>query len=89
MFVQPLLQWGGKKQIVLHITRPHVCSLMYIAGSVHALFCRLWPAGLYNIFAHYLINGTIFEKKAIEHKMRVLILSTAPFQTFLTLKRTD
>jgi hypothetical protein len=30
-----------------------------------------------HIFPHYLINGTIFGKKVIEHKMRVLIFSTA------------
>jgi hypothetical protein len=28
----------------------------------HATRMRLWPARLYNIFPHYLINGTIFEK---------------------------
>jgi hypothetical protein len=25
-------------------------------------YCHLWPAPLYSIFPHYLINGTIFEK---------------------------
>jgi len=29
------------------------------------LYCHLWPAWLYRIFAHNLINGTIFEKKKI------------------------
>ena len=24
------------------------------------LYCHLWPAWLYNIFPHYLINGMIF-----------------------------
>ena len=24
--------------------------------------CHLWPIWLYDIFPHYLINGTIFEK---------------------------
>jgi len=28
---------------------------------------------MYNIFLHYLISGTIFEKNLIEHKMCVLI----------------
>jgi len=27
------------------------------------LYCHLWPASLYHIFPHYLINGTIFGKK--------------------------
>jgi len=26
----------------------------------HAPYCYLWPAWLYNIFTHYIINGTIF-----------------------------
>ena len=40
------------------------------------LYCHLWPALLYNIFPHYLINGTIFEKKKLKTKC-VLIFSTA------------
>jgi len=40
-------------------------------------YCRLWPAQLFTIFQHYLINGTIFGKKrVIERKMSVLIFST-------------
>jgi hypothetical protein len=39
---------------------------------VHASFCHLWPAPLYNIFPHYLRNGTILDeeekKKDNEHK---------------------
>jgi len=31
---------------------------------------------LYNIFPHYLINGTIFEKIIIEHKMCFDLLYT-------------
>jgi len=39
----------------------------------------LWPARLYKIFPHYLINGMINENEVIEYKMRVLILSTTFF----------
>jgi len=39
------------------------------------LYCHLWPAPLYHIFPHYLINGTIFGKNVAEHKMFVLNLS--------------
>jgi hypothetical protein len=35
-----------------------------------------WPARLYGIFPHFLINGTIFEKQVTEHKMCVLSFST-------------
>jgi hypothetical protein len=33
------------------------------ARNAHAPYFHLWPALLYNIFAHYLINGTVFGKK--------------------------
>jgi len=33
-------------------------------------------ASLYHIFPHHLLNGTIFGKKVIEHKMRVFIFFT-------------
>jgi len=44
-----------------------------------AVLYYLWPVPLYNRFPHYLINGTIFErkkKKVTEFKMCVLIFST-------------
>ena len=37
-----------------------VYSLRYTACNTHAPYCHLWPALLYHIFPHYLINGTIF-----------------------------
>jgi len=40
-----------------------------------ALYCHLWPAPLYNIFPHYLTNGTTFWKKLSILKY-VLIFST-------------
>jgi hypothetical protein len=42
-----------------------VCSCSYPACNAHAPYWHLWPAPLYNIFPHYAINGTIFEKKNI------------------------
>ena len=54
-----------------------VCSLMYETGNARASDCHLWPVQLYNIFPHYFINDTTFEKKKlIEHIMCVLIFST-------------
>jgi hypothetical protein len=46
-----------------------VCSLTYPACNAHAPYLHLWPARIYNIFPRYLINGTIFRKRVIEHKM--------------------
>jgi len=45
---------------------------MYAACNAHAPCSNLWPVQLYNIFPHYLINGTILEKQdVIEHKKGV------------------
>jgi hypothetical protein len=45
-----------------------VCSLRNQACNAHAPYYHLWPAPLYNIFPHYLTNGTIFEKKLLNTK---------------------
>jgi hypothetical protein len=46
-------------------TRVYICSLRYPACNAHAPYCHLWPASIYCIFAHYLINGTIFGGKKL------------------------
>jgi hypothetical protein len=58
--VQLLLQWSNNGWCTLSVC---VCSLRYSACNAHARYCHLWPARLYIIFPHYLINGTIFRKK--------------------------
>ena len=55
-----------------------VCSLRYPAFNAHAHFPVACP-GLQYFFPHYLISGTISEKKNIEYKMCVLIFSTTCF----------
>jgi len=40
-----------------------ICSLRYPACNAYAPYCHLCPTTLYKLFTHYLINGTIFEKK--------------------------
>ena len=55
LFPGPLLH--GK---VISITYSEcVCSHWYPACNAYVPFCHLWPVRLYNIFPHYLINGTI------------------------------
>ena len=52
-------------------------------GTQHAMRIRhshLWPVRLYNIFSHYLINGSISEKRKVTaHKMCVLIFCVTVF----------
>ena len=56
--MRPLLQW---KRVSVTYSERVFCNLRYPEFSAHASYC-LWPAKLYNVFPHYLINGTIFEK---------------------------
>jgi hypothetical protein len=61
-------------------------SLSYPACNAHAPHCHLWPTRLYDIFPHYLINGTIFgKKKSYGIQKCVLIFS----KTFLILRRNE
>ena len=77
MFVQPFLQRKSNKYYIFWVC---VCSVRYPECNAHAPYCHLWPVRLYNIFPHYLIIGTILEKKKlIEYKMCVLIFSRAFF----------
>ena len=54
-----LLQWKSNKCYIFCVC---VCSLRCPAFNARVPYCRLWPVWMY-IFRHYLINGTIFEKK--------------------------
>ena len=46
-----------------------MCSLRYATCNAHALFCHLWPAPLYIIFPHYLIDSTIFGTELLNVKL--------------------
>jgi len=48
-----------------------LCSPSYPAHNMHnaVLYCYLWLIRLYHISPRYLINGTIFCKKVIKHKI--------------------
>jgi len=66
------------KQFVLYTLR--VCVYLYLSSMQCAcvmLYCHLWPLWFYNIFPHYLTNGTIFGGEITEHKMCVYITSTS------------
>jgi hypothetical protein len=66
-----------------------ICNLRYRAWYAHASYFHLWPGRLYNTFPHYLINGEIFGKKVIAHKMCIFIFSVSLSETFLILRRTE
>ena len=58
--MQPLLQWNSNNYYIFWVC---ICSLSYPACNAHEPYCYLLPSPLYNNFPHYLINGTIFEKR--------------------------
>jgi len=55
---------GATDSLLRHILSC-VCGSRYPACIAHAPCCHLWPAQLYSIFPHYVVNGTIFEKKKL------------------------
>jgi len=65
-----------------------VCSVRYPACNAHALYRHLWPAPLYYIYPHYLMNGTIFERQFLIIKC-VLIFDTQFCEVFLNVIRTE
>jgi len=81
--VQPLLQWNISNY---YIFCERVCSLSYPACNAHVQNCNLWPAQLYDIFPHYLINSMIFGKSLLSIKC-VFFSIQIPFETFLILTR--
>jgi hypothetical protein len=68
--------------------RARVCSLSYLARNTRVPYCYLWPAPLYNIFPHYLINGTIFEKSYWAKSVFCFSLQLLS-ETFLILRRIE
>jgi hypothetical protein len=84
--VQPLLQWKINKYCLFWEC---VCSLNYPACNVQTPYFHLWPARLYVIFPHYLINGTIFGTMMLNMKC-VFRFSLQIFtKTFFTLRGTE
>jgi len=53
-----------------------VALLIQYAERIRRIILSSMVFWLYHIFPHYLINGTIFWKKIMEHKMFILISST-------------
>jgi hypothetical protein len=83
MFVQLLLQWNSNKYYIFGVC---VCSLRYPACNVPAPYCRLYPDPLYNIFPHFLINSTIFQKRYWTYIMFLLPLQLL-YAIFFILRR--
>ena len=70
--MQPLLQWQSNRYCIFWVC---VFRLTYPSRNALVPCCHLRPVWLYFNFPHFLITGTIFEKKN-EHSICVLIFST-------------
>jgi hypothetical protein len=57
----------GKAKSVIYFKCGFV-SLGIQLAMRNAPYCHLWPVSFYNIFPHYLINGTIFGNKLLNTK---------------------
>jgi len=89
--VQPLLEGKRDKFCILCVWGGEGGggSLKYPSCNAHAPYCHVWSAPLYNIFPHYLINGTIFGKKLLNTKFVFWFPLQLLSVTFLILRRTD
>ena len=64
-----------------------VCGLRYPACTAHVPNCHLLPVPLYNIFPHYLTNGTILGQKLLNIKCVFWFSVQLLSETFLILRR--
>jgi hypothetical protein len=83
-FLQALLQWKSNKYYANGVC---IRSLRYPACNAHTPYCHLCPAPLYNIFPHYPINGTIFERKSLNIQCMFRCPLQVLSETFLILRR--
>jgi len=81
--MQPFLPWKSNKYDIFWVCN---CSLRYQVCNVHAPYCSLWPARLYNII--HIISQTIrFSRKKIINLKCVFCFSLHLFsETFLILR---
>jgi len=78
-----------EKQRVLYNFSVCICSLSYPACNAHDPYCHLWHDSLYNIFPHYFINSTIFEKQLLNTKYVFWFSLQILSETFFILKRNE
>ena len=85
--MQPVLQWTSNKYYTIRV------SIFVALVTQHAKHMRhivVWPALLYKILLHFLINGKIFEKKKSLNIQRIFRVSLQILSdTFLILRRTE
>jgi hypothetical protein len=66
------------------------CLWLYLSIKQSAwaiVYCHMWPVWLYHILPHDRLNGTIFRKKVIEHKMCFWFSIQLLSEKFLILRR--
>jgi len=76
-----------EKQWVLHILSVCIFSLRYPACNALSPYFHMWPAPIYNIFPHFLTNGTILEKQLLNPKCLFWFSLQSSSEIFLILSR--
>jgi hypothetical protein len=86
--MQSMLWWKSNKYYTFWEC---ICCLRYPACNAQAPYCHLQPAQLYNIFPHFLLNGTIFGKKRKLLNIKCLFWFSLQIlsETFLILRRNE
>ena len=80
--------YRGKEIRVTYCGCVFVALVMSMKKRNVVLYCHLWPAPLYHIFPHYLINGMILGKKLLNTKCLFwFTLQIMMSETFLILRR--
>ena len=79
----------GKLSNKYYVFWAYVCGLMHPAHNAHVPYCHLWPVLLYNIFPHYLIKGTVFEKQLLNIKCVLWFSVQLLYETFFILRRNE
>ena len=83
--MQPLLLWKSNEYYTICVC---ICSLRYPACNARGPY-HLWPAPLYKIFQHNVINGGFSEKKLLIIKCVLQLSLQVLFATFFILRRTE
>jgi len=78
---------AAKKQY--YIFQERAFAALYSAWNVKVPYCHLLPTLFYNIFPHYLINGTIIEKTLLDVKCVFQFPLQLLYETFLNLRITE
>jgi hypothetical protein len=81
-----IMQWKSNNYYMFQVC---VSSLRNPACNAHEPHCHWWPAWLYNIFAHSLTKGMIFDKKLLNIRVVFSLSLQLLSETFFVIRRNE